>query len=346
MTRVRHMRIRKRRLAGGTAFQLDYVDPITHKRIRKHFPSAVSTERYYAQQTLDAGTRDPVPAALAAVTLARYAAEWVGKQAVASRTIDSYRDTLRLHIVPVLGPFEVRAITRGHIRALLARKRTDPRSERDPRPLGKHSVRLIRATLSVVLGDAVADGIIEKNPAHVLAGERRKRPDRLSRDERRKTIKPLSVAELETLLGTAETACTPRDWVLLLTLADSGLRPGEALALQWDDVDEARKTLTVERALSRGRVKTTKTESTRTVDLTDRLVRALSRTRPRRKPRPSPRGACPGRRSSQPRPGPSSTTPTWRGATGGCSAGPVWGAHASTICAIPSPATSSPTVPP
>jgi integrase len=68
-----------------------------------------------------------------------------------------------------------------------------------------------------------------------------------------------------------------REHVMFLTLADGGLRPGEALALQWEDVDLNDRTVNIERALSRGgRIKTTKTGESRRVDLTTRLADALS----------------------------------------------------------------------
>ncbi len=83
--------------------------------------------------------------------------------------------------------------------------------------------------------------------------------------------------QLATLLAVAEARSTRRDFTLLLTLADTGLRPGEALALQWEDVDAVDRTLRVERAVSLGQIKATKTEESRRVDLAPRLSEALSR---------------------------------------------------------------------
>ena len=61
------------------------------------------------------------------------------------------------------------------------------------------------------------------------------------------------------------------------TLADTGLRPGEALGLKWEDLDSAPRLLHVERAISLRELKPTKTGESRTVDLTVRLVDALGR---------------------------------------------------------------------
>jgi integrase len=60
-------------------------------------------------------------------------------------------------------------------------------------------------------------------------------------------------------------AADPRDAALISVLASAGLRPGEALALQWDDVRD--NTLLVERALSLGEEADTKTTMHRTVRL-------------------------------------------------------------------------------
>ena len=70
---------------------------------------------------------------------------------------------------------------------------------------------------------------------------------------------------------------TKRDALVFLTLADAGLRPGEALALRWEDIDVAGRLVHVERAVSGGIVKATKTEETRFIDLSRRLADALDR---------------------------------------------------------------------
>lgn len=60
-------------------------------------------------------------------------------------------------------------------------------------------------------------------------------------------------------------ASSERDAALLSVLAYAGLRPGEALALRWDDVRES--TLLIEPALSLGEAADTKTRQHRTVRL-------------------------------------------------------------------------------
>jgi integrase len=68
-------------------------------------------------------------------------------------------------------------------------------------------------------------------------------------------------------------ASTPRDATLISVLAYAGLRPGEALALQWRDIRE--QTILVERAVSLGVEKDTKTAAHRTVRLLPPLAADL-----------------------------------------------------------------------
>jgi integrase len=137
-------------------------------------------------------------------------------------------------------------------------------------------VRLIRATLSVLLSDAVDDGILLGNPAQGVTRRGRKGPDTITQAERQRKIRPMTVNQLETFLARAKAEGSRREWTLFLTLADAGLRPGEALALRWADFDEVGRALNIERAVSDREVKPTKSEARRKVDLTPRLTEALA----------------------------------------------------------------------
>jgi integrase len=68
-------------------------------------------------------------------------------------------------------------------------------------------------------------------------------------------------------------ACSPRDATLISVLAYAGLRPGEALALPGRDVRE--QTVLVDRAISLGEEKDTKTAAHRTVRLLEPLAADL-----------------------------------------------------------------------
>lgn len=260
--------IRKRKDRPG--WLVDYFDA-TGRRRRLTVETREQAEQLRADKVKE--SRQAAPAVEDPnITLTAYAERWQTQIAasVAPRTAASYAQILRLHILPAFGRFRLRDLHRGHIKALLAQKRTDG--------LSKNSVRLIRAALSVLLGDAVEDGLLAANPVLLLERRsRRKRPDAITQAERRKHIRPLTYEQLATFLAAAEARCSRRDLTLFLTMADTGLRPGEALALQWEDFDAADRTLRVERAVSAGHVRPTKTDEARRVDLTRRLVDALNR---------------------------------------------------------------------
>ena len=88
--------------------------------------------------------------------------------------------------------------------------------------------------------------------------------------------------QVKDLLGVKRAAGLSKDTVrqglLFLTLADTGMRPGEVFVLRWDDLDMVDREVRVERAVARGgRIKGTKTGASRTVDLSPRMAAALDR---------------------------------------------------------------------
>ena len=88
-------------------------------------------------------------------------------------------------------------------------------------------------------------------------------------------IKALTRDQLAEFLTAAE---RDRSWPLFLFLADTGCRPSEGLAVQWEDIDLAGRTTHIHRALDLDRTeKDTKTHGSRYVDLSARLVTALDR---------------------------------------------------------------------
>jgi len=217
------------------------------------------------------------------ITLDGYADLWLDriKATVEPRTLASYKQLLRLHVRPTFGETKMRLIHRGHVKALLAAKMTEEITSEagiTRRRLGKNSMRLIRATLSVLFGDAVEDGLLTVNPALGIKRRGRKQPDAVNPADQ---VRPLSHEQLAVFLTQVKKLVSLETLHrgtgrLFLTLADAGLRPGEGLALRWQDFDAVARTLRVERAVSSGQVKVTKTGTTRTVDLTVRLTEALS----------------------------------------------------------------------
>jgi integrase len=163
----------------------------------------------------------------------------------------------------------LRALHRGHIKALLARKRAQG--------LSKNSVRLIRATLSVMLSDAMDGMIVAANAAFGINRKGRKTPDSMSLADRKKKVKAMTYEQLATFLAVSAARCSRRNAMYFLLVPDAGLRPGEACAIQWPDFDLVGQTLRIERAVTdSGRIKEIKTGEAREVDLTPRWAAALA----------------------------------------------------------------------
>lgn len=119
--------------------------------------------------------------------------------------------------------------------------------------------------LSAALGVAVREGLLPANPVTGL----RRLQVAVSRP------RALSPAEVELVRAQMPTL---RDVALLGLLAYAGLRPGEALALRWRDVG---RVLVVDRAVSDGVIRQTKTNRRRTIELVAPLAADLDLLRPK-----------------------------------------------------------------
>ena len=130
------------------------------------------------------------------------------------------------------------------------------------------TARKVRAVLHTMLNDAVALRLISANPVI------RMRRGTASGGDTAKDIRPLTAEELDRLLKSAKRS-TPEVATLFMFLGRTGARPGEALALVWDDIDFEKRQVRIERNLSRSGIGTTKTGRSRLVDLSSELVEAL-----------------------------------------------------------------------
>jgi integrase len=106
------------------------------------------------------------------------------------------------------------------------------------RGLSAQTVRHARSTLRRALHDAQRDGLLTRNVAALA------RPPRIERRE----MHALSPAEVARMVdGTADDLHGP----LYAVLATTGLRLGEALGLEWGDVDLTGRSLTVRRSMAK-----------------------------------------------------------------------------------------------
>jgi integrase len=163
---------------------------------------------------------------------------------LAPKTRRHYAGLYDHHIAPVLGSTPLRAIRSDTIARWQAERLADG--------AGPTAVRQALDLLGSILQRAFEDEHIAANPARRV---------RRARKPKRKEVRPLAPSVVERMRGAAD----QRDAALISLLAYSGLRPGEALALQWHGIRD--KTILVEQALSLGEDADTKTTVHRTVRL-------------------------------------------------------------------------------
>jgi integrase len=191
------------------------------------------------------------------LTLAEYLDRWLDsiRGTLAPRTVRRHEELTRIHIKPAIGKVKLSKLSPLQVQSLYRRKLDDG--------LSAATVVKIHSTLSKSLKQAVRWRLI---PLNICASVS---PPRITRTE----IEPLDARQMKALLKAAEGTDLYALWVLLAT---TGLRIGEALALQWDDLDFEARTLRVNRTVFRGQVSQPKTSSSRrTIKLSRLAVGAL-----------------------------------------------------------------------
>ena len=211
------------------------------------------------------------------LTVGAFLDRWISRSLpgqVGEKTLDSYADTVRLHLVPAFGRKVLRRLTVAEVDEFLSWKRSKGYSE--------NSVRIFRAVLRRALRQAEREGLVTRNVAALSAAPR------VRGDEGR----ALSVGQAQVLL--AAVGGTRHEALLTIMLA-FGLRRGEALGLHWSALSWESATLKVTHGVKRIRVRVAHSElrtrlvvgelktskSRRTLFLTPQMVEMLRRHRAR-----------------------------------------------------------------
>ena len=161
--------------------------------------------------------------------------------------------------MPSIGRIELSKLEPQHVQDLLGSILEKGRSSR--------TAQYVRAVLRRALNQATKWGMVPRNVAALVD------PPRTVRRE----IQPFTVEEIPALLGAFDDHPMGALYLLALT---HGLRQGEALGLQWCDVDLSGRTLRVRHALQwidkQPQLVETKTrQSKRTIALASRVATAL-----------------------------------------------------------------------
>lgn len=146
-------------------------------------------------------------------------------------TIAAYRSLLTNHVDPsTLAAIKVEQVTREHVRQMQA--------SLHKRKASLRTQQAVHGVLNGLFRYAAACDMIAISPMHGL----RRPGGSMQARVRRKEIRAWNEEEVRTFLAHARpTHYGP----LFETMLGTGLRPGEAFALRWRDVDLGKKTITV-----------------------------------------------------------------------------------------------------
>ncbi|MED3272978.1 site-specific integrase [Bacillus thuringiensis serovar silo] len=173
------------------------------------------------------------------ITFNEYLYEWLNvfkKGNVAPRTYMVYEKNIRLHILPVFGELKLKDLTRikyqKFINNLLEK-------------YSKKTVETINVTMHHALDTAVNElGILEKNPTTKI----KLRTTRVS--SKNDDIKCYDIDELHQFLTyILNEKGGFKYFSLFMFLSRTGLRIGECLALQWEDIDFEEQKLFITKTL-------------------------------------------------------------------------------------------------
>jgi len=233
----------------------------------KTFERKKDADAYEAQVTVDVGKGIHI-APSKSVTVADAGELWIKacEEAELERaTVDGYRQHLRLHINPRLGNHKLSTLTVPLMRKFKDDLRTDGRSST--------RVRVVMASLSALLADALERGLVATNAVRSMKRERRRRTSKSEQKQKLKVGVDIPTPdEIKRLIPHLD-----KYRPLLLTAIFTGLRASELRGLRWEDVDLSRAKLEVcQRADRYKKIDKPKSESSeRTVPLTPMVVNTL-----------------------------------------------------------------------
>ncbi len=191
-----------------------------------------------------------------------YADNWIKITVPATcknSTLANYKEILENHVLPVFKDMVVTDIKRKGIQDFLVTKINKGYSV--------SSVGRMKNVLSGVMMGAVDDEVLLANPVYRIKFASNKQ-------DRTKNINPYSAEELNNFLNVTKVHFAEH-YTLCLLMARTGLREGEALALEWGDINFSERYINVQRGIYRGEVSTPKNGKTRRVDISPQLTEAL-----------------------------------------------------------------------
>ena len=178
------------------------------------------------------------------------------------RTYEVYGQALRCHLLPHFGQKDIATITREEVKQLAYGMLAQGKS--------RNTVMVTLAPLREMFNHAIEDRHVAVNPALGVM-----RLTKKGKGEQREKVTFLTREEVSVFLETCREH-RPDYAPLVLLLVRTGLRIGEACALQWGDLDFLNRFIEVRRTYSNGRIEETpKSSKSRRVDMSQQLTEAL-----------------------------------------------------------------------
>jgi integrase len=174
----------------------------------------------------------------------------------AHSTLRDYQSAIDYHLKPVFGEKMLVDLSAADIRAWISFLK-----------ISSKRINNVLVPLRGVLGDAFADGILDRNPADRI----KNLPNRPDEPD------PLSPAEIEKFLA----SCSGQIRNIFQFAIWTGLRTSELIALEWGDIDWNRGIARIRRASVRKQIKVPKTQAgERDIKLLSGALAALNEQKP------------------------------------------------------------------
>lgn len=212
-------------------------DPGTGRQIQKSFTG--KTQKEVAQKlkaataAIDEGTYTAPSKMTVAQWLDIWETEYLG--GVKPRTAEAYQIIIKNHLKPKLGAIRMDALTGHTIQAFYNKLSA---ASKDQTALSAKTIKNIHGVLHKAMQQAVANGYLRFNPTASCV---------LPRAEK-KEIKPLDEVQISAFLKAIQ---GHRFQYLYLVTLFTGMREGEVLGLQWEDVDLIKGRITINKQLQK-----------------------------------------------------------------------------------------------
>jgi len=175
-------------------------------------------------------------------------------------TQERYLHIMVKWILPKFGKANIDNIPRSEIRSFLINIHQSGQS--------KSSVGLVRDVLSNIFQQARDEELIKDNPTTQILKRLKLEPDKTLKHE------PLNIPEMKKFLEITKRDF-PQMYELFMIAFYTGMRLGEIIPLEWNDIDFEKREITVNKHFRRKLYHTTKTDESRKVRISNDLYAAL-----------------------------------------------------------------------